>query len=147
MGLVDCKARGVVGEPGIYDGREVVVIYYSADIGIVVEEGVVVNGQVEIPGPGPLTNERYYIGLKFDSNVKTFPLRNDGTMNNKARLSEVSLYLDDNKGEGSVEIGGSKGDPIVKNIEFDKDFKQGRFRVNIGSAYEEEPYNNSYRTQ
>lgn len=106
MGIVDCKAKGLFQEPNIYDGEKVVVIYHSELVGVVIEEGIVANGQVEIPGPGPLTNERYYIGLKYNSVMKTFPLRAEGKMNAKARLSKISLYMADAFGKGSVEVGG-----------------------------------------
>jgi len=140
MGTVACKARGVYGEPNIYDGLEVIVIYHSSALGFIVEEGVVVNGEVEIPGTGPLTNERYYVGLKYDSVMKTFPLRNDGKLNNKARLSEVSLFMADALGEGSVEVGGMGKDPVRKDIAYEEGFTEGKYKINIGTSYEEEPY-------
>jgi|GEM_PF-3761134 len=140
MGVVACKARGVFGSPNIYEGKQVVVIYNSSDLGIMIEEGTVVSGQVTIPGTGPLTGERYYIGLKYNSIMKTFPLRSEGKLNNKARLSDVSLYMADNLGEGNVELGGAGMDPVTKKIEFDPEFKEGRYEVNIGTSYDEEPY-------
>lgn len=140
MGVVDCKAKGVFGEPNLYEGKEVVVIYHSATLGWIAEEGIVSSGQVEIPGPGPLTDERYYIGLKYDSIVKTFPIRSQGKMNAKARLSEVSLFLADAGGEGTVEVGGSQRAPVSKKISYPSDFTEGRYDVNIGTPYEEEPY-------
>ena len=140
MGKVECKFVGVYETSTLYEGKEVVVIYFSDSLGWRIEEGVVKNGQVEIPGTGPLTNERYYIGLKYDSVMKTFPLRNEGKLNNKARLSDVSLYMADNLGEGQVEVGGAGMDPVTKKIEFDPKFKEGRYEVNIGTSYDEEPY-------
>lgn len=138
MGIVACKAKGVYGEPNIYDGKEVVVIYHSSTTGIMIEEGVVENGQVEIPGVGPLTNERYYIGLKYNSVMKTFPLRSDGKMNAKARLSKVSLFMADSLGEGSVEVGGGREGPYTKDITYQD--RETRVDLEIGTSYEEEPY-------
>lgn len=140
MGIVACKAKGVYGEPNIYDGKEVVVIYHSNTMGIMVEEGVVIDGQVEIPGTGPLTGERYYIGLKYDSVMKTFPLRAEGKMNTKARLSKISLFMADSLGEGSVEVGGKDDEHYIKDIAYGSDFKDGKIDVEIGTSYEEEPY-------
>lgn len=139
MGTVACKAKGVYGEPNIYEGKDVVVIYHSSTMGIVVEEGIVVNGQVEIPGTGPLTNERYYIGLKYNSVMKTFPLRAEGKMNAKARLSKMSLYMADAMGEGSVEVGGKSEEPYIKEITYGEHF-DGKVDIEIGTSYEEEPY-------
>ena len=140
MGIVACKAKGVYGEPNIYNGKEVVVIYHSDTMGIIVEEGVVIDGQVEIPGVGPLTGERYYIGLKYDSIMKTFPLRAEGKTNAKSRLSKISLFMADAFGKGSIEVGGKADDPYIKDITYDKDFKDGKIDIEIGTSYEEEPY-------
>lgn len=140
MGVVDCKAKGVFGEPNLYEGKTVIVIYHSSTLGWVAEQGVVSSGQVEISGPGPLTNERYYIGLDFESVMKTFPIRSSGKMNAKARLSEVSLYLADAGGQGTVEVGGSQRAPVQKQISYPSEFTEGRYEVNIGTPYEEEPY-------
>lgn len=140
MAEVSCKFDGPWADPNMYEGKEVVVIYYSDYLGIVVEEGVVENGVVQLKGAGPATDQRYYVGLKYDSIMKTFPLRNEGKLNNKARLSEISLFMADALGEGIVEVGGPGREPVSKVIEYDREFKEGRFKVNIGTPYEEEPY-------
>ncbi len=141
MAFVTCKyAQGTEEESNIYDGQEVVVIYRTDDLGIVIEEGIVEDGVVQLEGTGPLTNERYYIGLKYDSVMKTFPLRSNGKMNAKARLSGVSLFLADNQGSGEVSVGSESRDPVTQEITYPDGFEKGKYTVNIGTSYEEEPY-------
>lgn len=140
MAFVDCKARGVYETPNLYEGREVVVIYYSDTYGWLAEEGTVSNGRVNIAGEGPGTNERYWIGLKFESIMKTFPLRSEGKMNAKTRLSKVSLFMADALGEGTVEVGGESEEPYSKEIKYEEGFTEGKIDLEIGTSYEEEPY-------
>ncbi len=140
MAYVDCKARDLVETPNLYEGKTVMVIYHSVSMGWVTEEGIVENGRVELKSDGPLTNQRYWIGLKYDSVMKTFPLRAEGKMNAKARLSKVSLFMADNQGEGSVEVGGDTEDPYTKDIQYREGHGDGRVDLEIGTSYEEEPY-------
>lgn len=140
MAYVDCKARDLVETPNLYEGKTVMVIYHSVSMGWVTEEGIVENGRVELKSDGPLTNQRYWIGLKYDSVMKTFPLRAEGKMNAKARLSKVSLFMADSLGEGSVEVGGKDDEHYIKDIAYGSDFKDGKIDVEIGTSYEEEPY-------
>ena len=138
MANVAVNFDGVYGSSSLYEGREVVVIYHTVE-GWVSEEGVVENGVVEIEGVGPLTNERYYIGIKFSSTMKTFPLRAPGNLNKQSRLSRVDLYLANQCDDLELTIGGEKRS-VTKDVEYPDDFDGGKVSVNVGSSYEEEPF-------
>jgi hypothetical protein len=136
MGTVNCKAYGVVGEPNLYEGMEVYVLYYDEDRGWVIEEGVVESGQVEIDSDGPLTDQTYYIGLKYTSLIKTLPIRQQGELNKRGRVSHVDVYLNESRG-GQITIGDEEKS-FTDDIKDNTSKSTGRKRTTIGSGYKDE---------
>lgn len=140
MAYVKVQAGGVYGDSNIYEGREVVVIYYQRDFGWVMERGIVTSGRVEIEGEGPLTGDQYWVGIPYTSRMKTFPLRDQGRMNQKSRISKVRLFLDKRSGEMLVRVGDETGSVYSDTVRWKKDKNDGVIDVNIGTSYAEEPY-------
>jgi hypothetical protein len=139
MAFVEVKAKGVYGEPNIYEGQTVVVAYYSSEAGWSYAEGVVENGVVEIPGVGPLTNERYYVGLKFDSVMQTFPLSQNGSLSKRSRVSRVDLYMAASCTDLSVEVGNEHGSN-EQAVEFPEGFTTGKREIPVSTTFGDEPY-------
>jgi len=139
VAVVEVKARGVYGEPNIYEGETVVVVYYSTEAGWSYAEGIVQNGVVEIPGIGPLTNARYYVGLKYDSLVKTFPLSQGGVVSKRSRVSRVDLYMASPCTDLSVEVGNEHSSD-VQQVSFPDGFITGKREINVSTTFGDEPY-------
>lgn len=135
MASVDCKNNG----SNIYEGLEVVVIYYNTNsFEWVFEEGTVENGAVELSTSGPITNQKYWIGKKYSSVMETLPIKGSVGLNKTARSSHVDLYLRESQ-EGSVEVINSDGTSRSADIEYDDtELFSGKKRVNVGSRYSDE---------
>jgi hypothetical protein len=139
MASVTVHAKGVYGDANLYEGRLVVVLYYSEFQGWIVEEGVVTDGIVELAGAGPLTGDRYYVGLKYDSLVKTFPLSPNGAISRRSRVSRVDLYMASQCTDLSVEVGNEHGSD-EQVVEFPEDFTTGKREINVSTTFGDEPY-------
>ena len=139
MASVTVHAKGVYGDVNLYEGRTVVVLYYSEFQGWIVEEGVVTNGIVELAGAGPLTGDRYYVGLKYDSLVKTFPLSQQGLIGKRSRVSKVDLYIAAPCTDLSVTVGNEHG-LDVQPVTFPEDFTTGKREINVSTTFGDEPY-------
>jgi hypothetical protein len=157
MAFVKVRVEQAYGEANIYDGQEVVVIYFVPTIGWVIEEGVVEDGIVELEGQGPMLNDRYFVGIKYKSTMKTFPIRGQGKTNPKSRMSKVNLYVDKRSGNFDVEVGDENGVSSRDSLKLPGGYvlgepredgtipytlveRGGRQEVNIGTSYVEEPY-------
>lgn len=139
MASVVVHARGVYGDANIYEGRTVVVIYFVEYQGWVVEEGVVEDGVVELEGIGPLTGDRYYVGLKYDSLVRTFPLTQQGVIGKRSRVSKVDLYMASPCTDLTVTVGNEHGSD-EQGVVFPDGFTTGKREINVSTTFGDEPY-------
>lgn len=136
MGIAECKVNGI----SVYEGMTVVVIYKDRARNIwFAEEGVVVDGVVTFDSDGPVPNQPYWIGVKYVSDVKTFPIRHQGKLNQKSRVSEIAVYLQDSQGGHAVT--GSEKSSSSKEIPYDdEELYSGKKSLISGSGYVEEAY-------
>lgn len=139
MAIVTVHAKGVYGDANLYEGRTVVVLYYSEFQGWIIEHGVVTNGIVELEGVGPLTGDRYYVGLKYDSLAKTFPISQNGSLSKRSRVSRVDLYMAAPCTDLSVEVGNEHGTD-EQPVEFPDDFITGKREIPVSTTFGDEPY-------
>lgn len=139
MASVTVHAAGVYGDANLYEGKDVVVIYYAEYQGWVVEEGVVTGGIVELEGIGPLTGDRYYVGLKFNSVIKTFPLSQSGVLSKRSRVSRADIFLSAPCNGLSVEVGNEHGSD-TQVVELPEEFSVGKIEVPVSSTFGDEPY-------
>lgn len=140
MAFVTVHTGGVYGDSNIYENREVVVIYWQEFVGWMMERGVVENGRVELEGPGPMTDQRYWVGIPYESTMKTFPLRGQGKVNPKSRISKVRLFLDKHSGEMMVEVGNEGGKSLSDTVRWKERKDGGVVDINVGTSYGEESY-------
>lgn len=140
MAYVTVHTGGVYGDSNIYEGREVVVIFWEDYHGWRIEHGIVENGRVEFEGTGPLRGDRYWVGIPYMSRMKTFPLRDQGKMNQKSRISKVRLFLNKHSGEIKVEVGDETGEAQSDIVRWDKGKNNGVIDIHVGTSYAEEPY-------
>lgn len=139
MASVTVHASGVYGDANLYEGRTVVVIYHSEFQGWIVEEGVVTDGIVELEGIGPLTGDRYYVGLKYDSLVKTFPLSQNGALSKRSRVSRVDLYMAGSCTDLTVSVGNEHG-VDEQPVQFPEGFTTGKREIPVSTTFGDEPY-------
>ena len=135
-GRVECKVNG----QNIYEGQKVYVMWKrSGTSKWLVEHHTVENGMVNLEDSiGPLENQRYWVGLSYESLMKTFPIKEAGQTNKVSRISHVDVYVD-KSGNGYAEA----GDEITshrESIGIDEAPYSGKKRIQVGSTYGEEPY-------
>lgn len=131
MGVVNCKYEGT----NIYEGKDVYVVYIDhTSMKWIIEKGTVVNGQVEIESAGPLTNQQYWIGLSYESVMKTLPIVNKNQLGKKSRISSVGMYVNNSHG-GKLEIDGNEVE-----LEYpSEELFTGKVSSRTGGKYSDEP--------
>ncbi len=123
-----------------YELEDVVVIYYDLNRGEwIIEEQQVVGEAIQLDSDGPGENQPYWVGKKFTSEVKTFPIVMPGRLNKKARISSVSAFLHRSHG-GEAEVGNEQGNDHQDISYDDTELFSGRKELPVGSGYSEEPY-------
>lgn len=130
--LVDVKVNG----EDIYADMEILVIYRHEDAWVM-EELLVDGGQVETTNQIKV-GQPYWFGRRFTSSMETLPIRQQGKLDLKGRVSDVSVYLESSQG-GTVSIV-SEG-MITKTLAIPYDSTalfSGRREVKIGSGYANE---------
>lgn len=133
--LIDCDPTGT----NPYEGQKIAIIYkpttsdkWVKEVGIVDE-----NGMLNITTLLD-TNQQYWIGRCFVSEIKTFPLKQKVSLNRKGRVSRIDIYMEASQ-DGTVTISDEANVPSVQAIAYDDDeLFTGRKQVAIGGTYADE---------
>lgn len=128
----DVKVNGT----SIYENQEVLVIYQR--LGVWIEDaGTVADGVIQITYPLD-ENQPYWFGRRYASELETFPIRGQGKINAKSRVSEVSVFLERSQG-GSVTLVNERGEERESDIAYDSSaLFTGKREIKMNSGYAEE---------
>ena len=134
--LIDCKVNG----ENLYENRDVYVIYRPKDNqGWFIDWGIPDStGKIEISRP-IFEGQSYWIGCSFGSVVKTFPLKEQGSMNKLGRVSQVHVYLKGSHG-GEVLVSDEKGQAWEQKIKYESEIGifSGKKVLDVATGYGEE---------
>lgn len=132
----DCKVNG----ENLYENRDVYVIYRPEnDQGWFIERGIPDStGKIKISRP-IFEGQSYWVGCTFGSIVKTFPLKEPGSMNRMGRVSQVHVYLKGSHG-GEVLVSDETGESWDQKIQYENEFGifSGKKVIDVASGYGEE---------
>lgn len=132
----DCKVNG----ENLYENRDVYVIYRPENNqGWFIERGIPDStGKIKISRP-IFEGQSYWVGCTFGSIVKTFPLKEPGSMNRMGRVSQVHVYLKRSHG-GEVLVSDETGESWDQKIQYENEFGifSGKKVIDVASGYGEE---------
>ncbi len=125
-----------VGGASIYENQEILVIYQRLGEWLL-DAGTVADGVIQITYPLE-ENQPYWFGRRYASEMETFPIRSQGKLNAKARVSEVSVFLERSQG-GSVALINERGEERETDIAYDSEaLFSGKREIKMTSGHAEE---------
>lgn len=131
---IDCDPTG--SNP--YEGQYVAVIYKPRTSNAwVIDKGIATNGKINTTSLID-TNQQYWIGRCFGSEIKTFPLKQKANLNRKGRVSSVDVYMEASQ-DGTVIISDENGNSTEQDIAYDDaELYTGRKQVMVSGTYADE---------